>query len=237
MGNKLGGWNFKEKQLHINKNRLSLQKFLFYSFLTTNNMKKFILVASLMMFSLATYAQHEVGTLTVQPKVGLNVAILTDEDDVYSRLGLVLGAEFEYQITKLFSLSAGALYSMQGEKEDGTNAGTKYKATMKLDYINMPILANIYVTKGLAVKFGIQPGFNISSKMKVSQGSTSVSMSLSDLGFDTNSFDFSIPIGLSYEFNNFVIDGRYNIGVTKVIDDFDYKNRVFQFTVGYKFKL
>lgn len=200
-------------------------------------MKKFILVASLMMFSLATYAQHEVGTLTVQPKVGLNVAILTDEDDVYSRLGLVLGAEFEYQITKLFSLSAGALYSMQGEKEDGTNAGTKYKATMKLDYINMPILANIYVTKGLAVKFGIQPGFNISSKMKVSQGSTSVSMSLSDLGFDTNSFDFSIPIGLSYEFNNFVIDGRYNIGVTKVIDDFDYKNRVFQFTVGYKFKL
>ena len=126
---------------------------------------------------------------------------------------------------------------MQGEKEDGTNAGTKYKATMKLDYINMPILANIYVTKGLAVKFGIQPGFNISSKMKVSQGSTSVSMSLSDLGFDTNSFDFSIPIGLSYEFNNFVIDGRYNIGVTKVIDDFDYKNRVFQFTVGYKFKL
>ncbi len=200
-------------------------------------MKKFILVASLMMFSLATNAQHEVGTLTVQPKVGLNVAILTDEDDVYSRLGLVLGAEFEYQITKLFSLSAGALYSMQGEKEDGTNAGTKYKATMKLDYINMPILANIYVTKGLAVKFGIQPGFNISSKMKVSQGSTSVSMSLSDLGFDTNSFDFSIPIGLSYEFNNFVIDGRYNIGVTKVIDDFDYKNRVFQFTVGYKFKL
>lgn len=200
-------------------------------------MKKGFLIASILMFSLATYAQHEVGTLTVQPKVGLNVATFIDEDDVNSRLGLVLGAEFEYQITRLFSLSAGALYSMQGEKEDGYSAGTKYNATIKLDYINMPILANIYVTKGLAVKFGIQPGFNVSSKAKFSQGGTSVSMSLSDFGFDVNSFDFSIPVGLSYEFNNFVIDGRYNIGVLKVVDGYDSKNGVFQFTVGYKFKL
>jgi len=237
MGNKLGGWNFREKQLHINKNRLSLQKFLFYSFLTTNNMKKFILVASIMMSSLATYAQHEVGTLTIQPKVGLNIATLAGDDDIDPRLGLVLGAEFEYQITKLFSLSAGALYSMQGEKGDNTSTGTKYKVTIKLDYINIPILANIYVTKGLVVKFGIQPGFNISSKAKLSQGSTSINMSLSDGGLDTNSFDFSIPVGLSYEYKNFVIDGRYNIGALKVVDGSDAKNSVFQFTVGYKFKL
>lgn len=200
-------------------------------------MKKVFLAASILIYSLATYAQHEVGTLTVQPKVGLNVANLTGGDNADPRLGLVLGAEFEYQITRLFSLSAGALYSMQGAKGDDTSTGTKVNVTMKLDYINIPILANIYVTKGLAVKFGIQPGFNVSSKAKASQGSTSISMSLSDFGFDVNSFDFSIPVGLSYEFNNFVIDGRYNIGVLKIVDGGDAKNSVFQFTVGYKFKL
>lgn len=199
-------------------------------------MKKVFLFASIMMFSLVTYAQHEVGTLTVQPKVGLNVATLTGGDDD-PRLGLAIGAEFEYQITKLFSLSAGALYSMQGSKGDDTSTGSKIRNTIKLDYINMPILANIYVIKGLAVKFGIQPGFNISSEAKATQGGTSISANLSELGFDVKTFDFSIPVGLSYEFNNFVIDGRYNIGVTKVIDGYTPKNSVFQFTVGYKFKL
>ena len=51
-------------------------------------------------------------------------------------------------------------------------------------------------------------------------------------------FDFSIPVGLSYEFANFVFDARYNFGVTDVFDWSDApKNSVFQFTFGYKFVL
>ncbi len=69
-----------------------------------------------------------------------------------------------------------------------------------------------------------------------SQGIT-VSGSLSDLGVDIKSFDFAISIGLSYEWNNIVFDARYNLGVTKMVDNDDTKNSVFQFTVGYKFKL
>ena len=52
------------------------------------------------------------------------------------------------------------------------------------------------------------------------------------------SFDLSIPIGLSYETDNIVIDGRYNLGVTKVNKVGDSsKNSVIQFTLGYKFAL
>ena len=64
-----------------------------------------------------------------------------------------------------------------------------------------------------------------------------VSGSLSDFGVDINSFDFAIPVGLSYEYKNFVIDGRYNIGVMKMVDNDDSKNSVFQFTIGYKFNM
>lgn len=200
-------------------------------------MKKFFFVASIMMASVSVFAQHEVGSLTIQPKVGLNIANYTGSDDSDPRIGLAAGAEFEYQITNMFSMSAGVLYSMQGAKATETVQGVKANVTSKTDYINIPILANIYVAKGFAVKFGIQPAFNVKSDYEVSAQGVSVSGSLSDLGVDIKSFDFAIPVGLSYEYKNFVVDGRYNIGVMKMVDNDDSKNSVFQFTVGYKFNL
>lgn len=186
-------------------------------------MKK-ILFAAMLMFASTSFAQHAIGSLTIQPKVGLNIANITKGDNNDPRWGGVAGAEFEYQVTDMFSISAGALYSMQGAKNSGT--------TVKLDYINVPILANVYVTKGLAIKLGIQPGFNVNSKLSGSEGGFSYSSS-----FDAKTVDFSIPVGISYEYNNFVVDGRYNFGTTKIIDSSDSKNSVFQVTFGYKFDL
>ena len=50
-------------------------------------------------------------------------------------------------------------------------------------------------------------------------------------------FDLAIPVGVSYQYQNIVLDARYNWGVTKVFDDGDSKNSVFQITLGYKFSL
>ncbi len=59
---------------------------------------------------------------------------------------------------------------------------------------------------------------------------------------EVNTFDFAVPVGLSYEYQNFVFDARYNIGTTKVFknDYFDKWNgytNVIQLTIGYKFAL
>ena len=40
-------------------------------------MKKIVLAAALLLTSVATFAQHEVGDFTIQPKVGLNIANTT----------------------------------------------------------------------------------------------------------------------------------------------------------------
>lgn len=198
-------------------------------------MKKLFLMA-LMAFiaTTASFAQWSVGSITVQPKIGINGANITDADNSDSRIGLVLGGEFEYRVSPIFSLSAGALYSMQGckgtaEDEDG-NTGD---VSLKLDYINVPILANVYVVKGLAIKLGIQPGFNVRHKATATVSGVNVTTNLPGV----KSVDFSIPVGISYQFDRFVIDGRYNFGLTKLIDDSDSKNSVFQFTFGYKFSL
>ena len=189
-------------------------------------MRKVIIMAVLMLSSVAAFAQRPVGSLTVQPKIGMNFATLTKADDSESRIGLVAGAELEYQISDIFSISGGALYSQQGCEwsEDGRTE------TNKLDYINIPVLANVYVVKNLAVKFGVQPAFNVNSKAKASQGDSSIQGSIEGI----KTFDFSIPIGLSYEYKNIVIDGRYNFGLTKVSKYADSKNSVFQLTLGYK---
>ena len=192
-------------------------------------MKKVILMAVVMLASVASYAQHAVGSFTLQPKIGMNIADLTDADESDARIGLAAGAEFEYQVTDMVSVSFGALYSMQGCKYDDV--------TVKLDYINVPILANVYVAKGFAVKLGLQPSFKVN--YKYSGKGASFDGDEMDWAPKAKGVDLSIPVGVSYEYQNFVLDGRYNFGVTKAFDSKaeKSKNSVFQITLGYKFDL
>ena len=107
-----------------------------------------------------------------------------------------------------------------------------------MGYLNIPIVANYYFAEGWAIKAGIQPGFLLSAKVKVDGvgGTPSVDTDVKD---DSKTFDLAIPLGISYEFSNFVVDGRYNLGLTKISKNGDesYKNNVIQFTFGYKFSL
>ena len=112
----------------------------------------------------------------------------------------------------------------------------------------MPVLAKVYLCKGLAVKTGLQFGLLTNAKMKADvytknngiKNHTEISANIKD---ECSKFDFSIPVGMSYEFNvPIVIDLRYNLGLTKVNKEKEYgekdsKNSVLLLTVGYKFKL
>ena len=199
-------------------------------------MKK-VLFAALMMFSsVGAFAQHAVGSFNLQPKIGVSIANLTDMKDSDPRVGLVAGVEGEYQVSDIFSISAGALYSMQGAKNTVSAFGQSATATTKLDYINVPIMANVYVVKGLAVKLGIQPGFKVSSTKKTDTSSL-VGTGTTSHDIKAQSVDFSIPVGISYEYSNFQLDARYNLGLTKVFENGKDKNSVFQITLGYKFDL
>ena len=192
-------------------------------------MKKFILAAVIMLASTAAFAQHSAGSFTIQPRIGFSAADFNNTDDTKARVGLVVGPEFEYYLTNKFSLAGALLYSQQGAELDKTDV------TFKFDYINVPIVANFYVLRGLALKAGLQPGFNVNAKVDAGKGA--------EVNYEdaVKKFDLSVPVGLSYEFYNFVLDARYNFGLTKVFDedkvDLDSKNLTFQLTLGYKFTL
>ena len=193
-----------------------------------------MIMAALVLSSVCAMAQHEVGSFTLQPKVGINFANMTNMNKPSMRVGLAAGLEAEYYASDIVSVSLGAIYSMQGCK-----AKDEYlKGTLKLDYINVPILANVYVVPGLAVKLGIQPGFCINKKIdgEFSTGHEASGKLSKD---EVKGFDLSIPVGISYEFVNFQLDARYNFGLTKAInvEKDSPKNSVIQVTLGYKFQL
>ena len=203
-------------------------------------MKKLMIMAALVLSSVCAMAQHEVGSFTLQPKVGINFANMTNMNKPSMRVGLAAGLEAEYYASDIVSVSLGAIYSMQGCK-----AKNEYvKETLKLDYINVPILANVYVVPGLAVKLGIQPGFCVSKKY---DGEGNITIAGQTIFSDqekgkiedaVNAFQFAIPVGLSYEYKNIVLDARYNIGTTRVVKFAENgKNSVFEITLGYKIPL
>ncbi len=198
------------------------------------------MIAAMMVAAISANAQNEVGQITLMPKAGINISTITgDFEGKKSKVGLVAGIEAEYGITENFGLQFGLLYSMEGYKgnvvavtEQGIQFVCAYIADAKynFDYLNIPILAQYYVIKGLAVKAGIQPAFNVRHKASVDGNTTNIE--------GVKSFNFSIPVGLSYEYQNFVLDARYNIGVTKIYKEADQgRNSTFAITLGYKFAL
>ena len=207
-------------------------------------MKRLIFSVLFLVSFITGFAQQEAGSLTIQPKVGINLANYRGDDFIDKgessdlRAGLAVGAELEYQFTHWLSASLAAMYSMQGAK---VHVGATYpvyidKVTFKTDYINFPVMANFYVTKNLALKLGLQPGFMIRDKYDI-PGNEKLSGSFSRVDIQTNDFDLSIPMGFGLCFGRAVLDCRYNLGLTHVFKERDIENSVFQFTFGYKIGL
>ena len=198
-------------------------------------MKKIMMIAVMAVCCLTASAQkmrHSAGDITIQPMIGFGVGTFrgeyksTTETGNEARVGLSIGAEAEYYTsTEWLSLSAALKYEQLGWKLKKNSDPTK------LDYINIPIMANFYVAKGFALKIGVQPGFLVNAK----EGST-------DIKSDCKSFNFSIPVGLSYEFSNGItLDLRGGYSLTRV-DKFDTNDVKYycdggSLTIGYKFEL
>ena len=174
-----------------------------------------MMMIAAMMIAAVTVKAQQAGETFLKPMVGATLATVTNNGNDM-KFGLVAGAELGHMISDQFGLSVGALYTQQG----GKNSGVK----STLEYINVPVLANLYVAQGFALKAGVQVGFLTKAKAE--------GLDFKEL---CNKTDFSIPLGASYEFSDFVIDARYNLGLSNVGKDAGTnRNSVIMLTLGYK---
>ena len=200
-------------------------------------MKKMMMMAAMMLMSIGAFAQNEVGQITLKPTVGMNIATVTKQTDSKVRVGMMAGVEGEYGVAENFGLTAGLFYSMQGVKFTNKIDGVDLTETDKVDFLNIPIMANYYVIPGLAVKAGVQPGFKVSGKRSIDAKEGSSKANLTEDLEGIKAFQFAIPVGASYEYKSFVLDARYNIYLTKAAKVGDGRHSVFTISLGYKFAL
>lgn len=189
-------------------------------------MKKFFNLIAVALISISASAQSEVGSLTWKPNVGITYSTATGDgsDNFKGAIGLTAGVDAMYMVNEKFGASAGLNYT-------GYNISTDYPSGYDEDnviysnyYFNIPIMGNYYVAQNLALKAGI--AINILSTAKYDGH---------DVKDNYQSTFFTIPLGASYEINDFVLEARYNIGVSKVGNVGDGSFNALTFTVGYKF--
>ena len=200
-------------------------------------MKKLILIASFI--ALGTTAAKAQDTFHFGVKGGVNFANIAGDDsrDQDSRTAFYAGLVAELPISEKFSIQPEVLYSAQGSTiatidQDNifdVDDNTEYQ----LDYIQVPLLAKIYLVDGLSLQAGPSFNFLVNEEIDYEPTNNGGDINIVD---GANDFEFGTAAGLEYQFDNgLFIQGRYTRGFTKIYDNVNAYNYAIQAGVGFVF--
>lgn len=205
-------------------------------------MKKLILCAAVAAFGFTTI--HAQDGIQFGAKAGVNFAKLTGDDveDADGRTGIHFGLVAEIPVSEKFSVQPELVYSQQGLQQDTPDGESK----LKLDYLNVPVMAKFYVSDGFAIEAGPQFGFNVSAKSEIQiEGAdgNEISEIERELEDTVEGFDFGFGGGVSYKMaTGLFFQARYIIGLTSVYEasnegifQDDLNNSTLSLSIGYMF--
>ena len=225
--------------------------------------RKFLLLSLLCLTTTMSHAQHEPGTFTLYPKLGVEwskfnndeIAIATGAEanwvDASYRTGFVGGAELQYQISQFGGASVGLFFDQMGSKNEEEYNDGKVVVKQRLNYLTMPLLAtfNLGYTN-FQLKGGVNLSYLLNAKVKYEDSTIPAGMTDSNPEADyyvhyedTNTgvfhrFNMGFALGASYEWRNIILDARYNFGLSNVYKrDNKPSTRSFWLTLGYGFTL
>lgn len=198
-------------------------------------MKKLLAVIATAFITISASAQSEAGSFTLKPNVGFTYTTATGDwgEGADGAFALTAGVEGMYMVNEKFGASLGLNYTGYNTSQEvytSLDGDKKEDDIYSNYYFNIPVMANYYVAPGFALKAGV--ALNILSTAKIDGKDKNAGHDVKDWYKSTF---FSIPVGASYEINDFVFDARYNLGVSKVAEGFDGTFNALTFTVGYKF--
>lgn len=182
---------------------------------------KLILITLSFLLSIHTVAQPSL-------KAGINVNDLGGKEaGIYNSMGFHAGLSIEHAWSDYFSLQPELLFSLQGGAF-GQSSNTR----LNYYYLNLPLLARIYLAENFSLDAGPQFSYLLSAKRKDDFGSFNISDQVKKT-------DFAIAFGFGYKYRkvtNFSI--RYCLGITNtneqgVIFRRRLNNRVLQASVGF----
>lgn len=197
-----------------------------------------------MLVAISASAQEADNTRSMSPsfgvKGGVNFATVNGDgfDSPDSRTSFHVGALAEFPLAEMFSVQVEALYSGQGfEYNYNLPIVGSQTVEYQLDYINVPVLAKVYLFKGFSLEAGPQFSFLVNEE---------IDSAPNDNEGDTNTdnakdFEFGFAGGVTFQTDmGLFATARYNQGVTEIFEDRENadnkaSNSVFQIGIGFKF--
>lgn len=200
-------------------------------------MKKNILLLSLLAGSVSlAHAQ----TPSFGVKAGASLTNVTGEGTNYTKniFGFHGGLVANFAINDAFSIQPEVLYSMKGNKSEGTFPDYSVKITSRLHYIDVPVLARVNAG-GLFFELGPQVGFLVAAKQKREVSGVGAGTFDDELKSRVHTVDFGYAAGLGYQLSNGPGIGlRYNGGFIDTKNPSRspaLRNSAFQLYVSYMF--
>ncbi len=188
-------------------------------------MKKVFFFAVLAIFGVTASSAQEgasTGGFHWGVKAGANFSSVNGDDvnDVDSRTGLQIGGVVSIPVTELFSVQPEVVYSMRGWKDGDF--------TIKVDYVDVPVMADFEIIEGLSLQGGPLLGFNLSAKVENEDGNENDIEDISTLNVGAAiGAQYELPVGVFFNV-------RYDMGFNDVIDNnFDAKNCNIGASVGF----
>jgi hypothetical protein len=183
--------------------------------------KTITVLAGMLAFGAAAQAQ----TTGVQfgVKSGLSMAVLdgTLNKGADYKPGLHLGGFLRWRPSTHFALQPELVYAQQGCKTESFN-GVPFKGKIKLNYLNLPILAKVYLGKVFYLQAGPQFGMLLSAH-DVGQKSYSSNGGYTEADVDVKKNykgDVSLCAGLGIDLPmGLGIATRFNYGLTDINND------------------
>jgi hypothetical protein len=161
-------------------------------------------------------------------------------DDVRARTGVVFGAHVAIPLGGGVALQPEALYTQRGASARLPFGVGDFD--LKLDYLDIPVLLRVGPSSGRGFQFLAGPSFNFNTKAELVLDVPFFNEPGGDIKDQVESLDIGVVLGGGYYGPGFLVEGRYEEGLTNVVNlpavldqTQDYKNRTFSVMFGIRF--
>ncbi len=148
-------------------------------------------------------------------KGGFNMSNLyqSEADDNNVIYGFNAGVYATLPVSDFIAIQPEILFTTKGAELDYNNAFLQGNAKFKLNYIEVPLLVRVNITKNFNVHAGGYASYLVSSKVT---GDGDIDFDEAVDTDDLNKFDAGIAAGIGVDFNPISVGLRYNYGLTTV---------------------
>jgi len=178
------------------------------------------LLCALVLFMTASFgmlhAQEENVTTEFGVKGGFNMSNFLNDDqanDDNILSGFNAGVYATLPISDFVAIQPEILFTTRGSKVEYDNAFASGNTKFKLNYIEVPLLVRVNITKNFNVQAGGYASYLVSSKVT---GDGAFNFDDAVDTDDLNKFDAGIAAGVGVDFSPISIGVRYNYGLTTI---------------------